>query len=308
MNKTDYLNQKIKERTMICDGGMGTSIQNLNLSEDDYKGFKGCYEYLNISCPEKIEKIHSDFLKAGCDIIETNTFCANRIMLKKFGLEERSFSINKKAALIAKSIAKEYSTASQPRFVSGSIGPGDKLPSLEEISIDELIQAYIEQAQGLIDGGVDLLQIETCCDPLQIRATLKGIELTKKEKDIPVVVQITIDKNGSIFPGFEIDDFVNMLLSEDLFALGINCGYGPDFLIESIIKLSRLSPFYTSFLPSAGLPALINGKPTYSISPEEFAKKLFEISSEADIDIIGGCCGTTPEHIRKIVDIFKPGY
>lgn len=305
MNKTNYLHQKIKERIMICDGGMGTSIQNLNLSDDDYNGYENCYEYLNISCPEKIEKIHSDFLKAGCDIIETNTFCANRIMLGKFGLEERSYLINKKAALIAEAAINKHSSTSQPRFVSGSIGPGDKLPSLGQISIDELIQACIEQVEGLIDGGVDLLQIETCRNPLQIKAALKAIDHAKKKRDIPVIVQTTIDKNGSIYPGFEIEDFVNMLLSRDLFAIGINCGYGPHCLKESIIKLSKLSPFYTSFLPSAGLPDIINGKPTYKITPDEFAKKLFEISSEADINIIGGCCGITPEHINKVVNIFK---
>jgi len=300
----------LNEKVLIFDGAAGTSLINLALSEDDYDGYKNCHDYLCISRPDVVKNIHESFFKAGCDIVETNSFGANSIVLKGYGLEHRTYEINFEAAKLAKEVAIKFSSDNKPRFVSGSLGPGSKLPSLGDISFDECSNAYYKQALGLIDGGVDIFQIETCQDLIQIKAAYIGVRkaIDELKKEIPIIIQVTVDK-GKMLLGTDIQGVVAAFSSFDLFALGVNCGTGPEGMKEAVRQLSRISPFPISVLPNAGLPKLVNGNPVYDLSPENFANQLKDFVLKDGVALVGGCCGTTPEHIKELVsclDNVKP--
>ena len=301
-----YLNRDEKP-LIIFDGGTGTSFQNLNLTADDFGGkeLEGCNENLVLSSPRVVEKVHNSFLEAGCHVIETNTFGASSIVLDEYSIANKAYEINKNAAIIAKKAAAKYSTIDKPRFVAGSIGPTTKLPTLGHIDFDELKESYKEQIYGLIDGGVDLLLIETCQDVLQIKSALLASKeiLDSKNIDIPVMVSITMETTGTMLVGSDIASALTILEPFNIDILGLNCATGPEQMKEHIKYLSENSPFAISCIPNAGLPENIGGVAHYRLKPIELKMQLTNFIYDFNVQLIGGCCGTTPEHIKYLSSI-----
>ncbi len=301
-----YLNRDEKP-LIIFDGGTGTSFQNLNLTADDFGGkeLEGCNENLVLSSPRVVEKVHNSFLEAGCHVIETNTFGASSIVLDEYSIANKAYEINKNAAIIAKKAAAKYSTIDKPRFVAGSIGPTTKLPTLGHIDFDELKESYKEQIYGLIDGGVDLLLIETCQDVLQIKSALLASKeiLDSKNIDIPVMVSITMETTGTMLVGSDIASALTILEPFNIDILGLNCATGPEQMKEHIKYLSENSPFAISCIPNAGLPENIGGVAHYRLKPIELKMQLMNFIYDFNVQLIGGCCGTKPEHIKYLSSI-----
>ena len=301
-----YLNRDEKP-LIIFDGGTGTSFQNLNLTADDFGGkeLEGCNENLVLSSPKVVEKVHNSFLEAGCHVIETNTFGASSIVLDEYDIADKAYEINKNAALIAKKSAAKYSSIDKPRFVAGSIGPTTKLPTLGHIDFDELKQSYKEQIYGLIDGGVDLLLIETCQDVLQIKSALLASKevLDSKNIDIPIMVSITMETTGTMLVGSDIASALTILEPFNIDILGLNCATGPEQMKEHIKYLSENSPFAISCIPNAGLPENIGGVAHYRLKPIELKMQLMNFIYDFNVQLIGGCCGTTPDHIKYLSSI-----
>ncbi len=301
-----YLNRDEKP-LIIFDGGTGTSFQNLNLNADDFGGkeLEGCNENLVLSSPEVVEKVHNSFLEAGCHVIETNTFGASSIVLDEYDIADKAYEINKNAAFIAKKAAAKYSSVDKPRFVAGSIGPTTKLPTLGHIDFDELKHSYKEQIYGLIDGGVDLLLIETCQDVLQIKSALLASKeiLESKNIDIPLMVSITMETTGTMLVGSDIASALTILEPFNIDILGLNCATGPEQMKEHIKYLSENSPFAISCIPNAGLPENIGGVAHYRLKPIELKMQLMNFIYDFNVQLIGGCCGTTPEHIKYLSSI-----
>ncbi len=301
-----YLNRDEKP-LIIFDGGTGTSFQNLNLTAEDFGGkeLEGCNENLVLSSPKVVEKVHNSFLAAGCHVIETNTFGASSIVLDEYDIADKAYEINKNAALIAKKAAAKYASVERPRFVAGSIGPTTKLPTLGHIDFDELKQSYKEQIYGLIDGGVDLLLIETCQDVLQIKSALLASRevLDSKNIDIPIMVSITMETTGTMLVGSDIASALTILEPFNIDILGLNCATGPEQMKEHIKYLSENSPFAISCIPNAGLPENIGGVAHYRLKPIELKMQLMNFIYDFNVQLIGGCCGTTPEHIKYLSSI-----
>ncbi len=301
-----YLNRDEKP-LIIFDGGTGTSFQNLNLTADDFGGkeLEGCNENLVLSSPKVVEKVHNSFLEAGCHVIETNTFGASSIVLDEYDIADKAYEINKNAALIAKNAAAKYASVDKPRFVAGSIGPTTKLPTLGHIDFDELKQSYKEQIYGLTDGGVDLLLIETCQDVLQIKSALLACKeaLDSKNIDIPIMVSITMETTGTMLVGSDIASALTILEPFNIDILGLNCATGPEQMKEHIKYLSENSPFAISCIPNAGLPENIGGVAHYRLKPIELKIQLMNFIYDFNVQLIGGCCGTTPEHIKYLSSI-----
>ncbi len=301
-----YLNREEKP-LIIFDGGTGTSFQNLNLTADDFGGkeLEGCNENLVLSSPNVVEKVHNSFLESGCHVIETNTFGASSIVLDEYDIADKAYDINKNAALIAKKAATKYGSVDKPRFVAGSIGPTTKLPTLGHIDFDELKQSYKEQIYGLIDGGVDLLLIETCQDVLQIKSALLASKevLDIKNIDIPIMVSITMETTGTMLVGSDIASALTILEPFNIDILGLNCATGPEQMKEHIKYLSENSPFAISCIPNAGLPENIGGVAHYRLKPIELKMQLMNFIYDFNVQLIGGCCGTTPEHIKYLSTI-----
>ncbi len=301
-----YLNRNEKP-LIIFDGGTGTSFQNLNLTADDFGGkeLEGCNENLVLSSPKVVEKVHNSFLAAGCHVIETNTFGASSIVLDEYDIADMAYEINKNAALIAKKAAAKYASVDKPRFVAGSIGPTTKLPTLGHIDFDELKHSYKEQIYGLTDGGVDLLLIETCQDVLQIKSALLASKevLNSKNIDIPIMVSITMETTGTMLVGSDIASALTILEPFNIDILGLNCATGPEQMKEHIKYLSENSPFAISCIPNAGLPENIGGVAHYRLKPIELKMQLMNFIYDFKVQLIGGCCGTTPEHIKHLSSI-----
>jgi len=301
-----YLNRDEKP-LIIFDGGTGTSFQNLNLTADDFGGkeLEGCNENLVLSSPEVVEKVHNSFLEAGCHVIETNTFGASSIVLDEYDIADKAYEINKNAAFIAKKAAAKYSSVDKPRFVAGSIGPTTKLPTLGHIDFDELKQTYKEQIYGLVDGGVDLLLIETCQDVLQIKSALLASKeiLESKNIDIPIMVSITMETTGTMLVGSDIASALTILEPFNIDILGLNCATGPEQMKEHIKYLSENSPFAISCIPNAGLPENVGGVAHYRLKPIELKMQLMNFIYDFNVQLIGGCCGTTPDHIKHLSSI-----
>ncbi|MBU0650285.1 homocysteine S-methyltransferase family protein [bacterium] len=304
------IREVLKKRILLCDGGMGSSIQKYNLSKKDFGGFDNFNEILLRTRPDIIEEIHSKFLEAGSDIIETNTFGVNFVVLKEVGLtniEKETYDLNRLGAEIAKKTAEKYSTAKKPRFVIGSVGPGTKLPSLGQISFDELYESYKISAKGLIDGGVDMILIETCQDILQAKTAVIAVKdaMSSLNIDLPIFVQVTIEESGTMLVGSDIDCVVTSLGSLGIDGLGINCATGPHQMKRYIEQYSLKWPGFISMQPNAGRPVYKDGQTVYDISPEEFAKEVIDIVENFRVNIVGGCCGTTYEHIKALANNLK---
>jgi len=296
----DILNEKV----IVFDGATGTHLQGQNLTPDDFGGerYNGCNEYLVITKPSAVENVHQDYLDAGCDVIETNSFGGTSIVLSEYELAKQSYDLNFKAAQIAKRVAGDFSRSGHPRFVSGSMGPTTKLPSLGHISFKEMAESYRAQAQALVEGGVDLLSVETCQDLLQIKAALYGIFQCFREahKRIPVVVSVTIESAGTMLLGTEISAALTAIEPFDVDVIGMNCATGPKEMSDHIRVLSKSSPKPIIVMPNAGLPENIGGKAHYHLSPHELVQYLSHFVKDFGVQIVGGCCGTTKEHIRQL--------
>ncbi|MEA2174046.1 MAG: 5-methyltetrahydrofolate--homocysteine methyltransferase [Blastocatellia bacterium] len=302
---SDFLDA-LKERIVVFDGAMGTNIQLQNLTADDFGGpqLEGCNEYLLISKPEAIEKVHAAFYEVGCDVVETNSFGSTGIVLAEYDIQHLAYELNLKAAQLAKRVASDFSTKAKPRWVSGSMGPGTKLPTLGHINFRDLKAAYYEQARGLVDGGVDMLQVETCQDLLQTKAALSAIfeyfELIKRR--VPVIAQVTIEIFGTMLNGTEISAALTALEPFPVDLIGMNCGTGPKQMTESIRYLCENAPLPVSVLPNAGLPEVKDGAQHYDETPESFTAQIVHFAKDFGVNVVGGCCGTTPEHLSKVVE------
>ncbi len=299
----DFL-QTVKDRVVIYDGAMGTNIQFRNPSVDDFWGKEGCNELLVLSRPDIIKDIHADFFKVGCDVVETNTFGGARVVLAEYDLQDKVAEINIAAAKIAKEVAQQFSTKDKPRFVAGSIGPTTKLPSLGHITFDNMVAGYTEQATALIEGGVDILLAETCQDLLQAKAVLVGIfdAMAKTGKRLPVTVQVTLEATGTMLLGTEIGAALTALEPFDVDVIGLNCATGPKEMNDAVRFLGLNSSKLISILPNAGLPQNEGGHAVYKLSPAELAQYHKRFVTEYGVSIVGGCCGTTPEHLKAVVD------
>ncbi|MBN2555291.1 MAG: methionine synthase [Anaerolineales bacterium] len=315
MKKSEFSNRRyldaLESRVLIFDGAMGTSLQLLNLTSDDFGGeqYNGCNDYLVLTKPAAVEGVHRSFLDAGADVLETNTFRSNRLTLADFGLGHRVFEINQTAAELARRIADEFSTKELPRFVAGSIGPTGKLisaddPDLSNITYKELVDVYREQAVGLLRGDVDLLLIETSQDILEVKAAIHGLELAFEEtgKRIPIQAQITLDTSGRMLLGTDITAALTILEQLPIDVIGLNCSTGPEHMREPIQYLGEHATLPVSCIPNAGLPMNVDGEAVYPLKPEPFAEALEEFVKKFNISVVGGCCGTGPEHIRQLAD------
>ncbi|WP_267384524.1 methionine synthase [Cyanobacterium sp. uoEpiScrs1] len=296
-----------KRPVLVFDGATGTSLQSQNLTAKDFGGteYEGCNEYLVHTKPEAVRKVHKGFLEVGADIIETNSFGGTSIVLAEYNLADKAYYLNRKAAKLAKSIAVEYSTPEKPRFVAGSIGPGTKLPTLGHIEFDTLKNSYVEQVEGLYDGGADLLVIETCQDVLQIKAALNAVEevFSKKCGRLPIMVSITMEVMGTMLIGTEISAALAILEPYKIDILGLNCATGPEQMKKHIKYLSEHSPFIISCIPNAGLPENIGGQAHYRLTPIALKMALMHFIEDLGVQIIGGCCGTRPDHIKALAEL-----
>jgi 5-methyltetrahydrofolate--homocysteine methyltransferase len=293
----------LRERTVIFDGATGSNLQRLELGEDDFEGKEGCNEVLCRSRPDVVRALHDRFLAVGCHVVETNSFGASRVVLAEYGLEAQAYELNRRAATLAREVAHGWSRPDRPRFVAGSIGPGTKLPSLGQIDFDALVAAYREQVAGLCDGGADLLVVETCQDLLQIRAALFAIrrELERLGRAVPVMVSLTIELVGTMLLGTELAAAIATLAPLRPDVLGLNCATGPLEMKQHLAALSRSSPFPLAAQPNAGLPENRGGKAVYALTPDELARWHESFILEDGARIVGGCCGTTPEHLAAVV-------
>src|SRR5713101_240915 len=296
--------QTVRERVVIYDGAMGTNIQTRNPTLDDYWGKENCSEVLVLSRPDIIRDIHADFFRAGCDVVETNTFGATRTVLSEFALQDRVAEINLAAVKLAKEVAQQFSTKARPRFVAGSMGPTTKLPSLGHISFDYMVTAYEEQATALIEGGVDVVLVETAQDLLQAKiATIGVLEAMRKAGiRLPLQVQVTLQESGTMLLGTEIGAALTALEPLDLDIIGMNCATGPAEMNDAVRYLGANSTKEISVLPNAGLPQNVGGHAVYKLTPAELAQYHKHFVQDYGVRVVGGCCGTTPEHLKAVVD------
>src|SRR5918998_4258173 len=296
----------LRERIVVFDGAMGTNLQSQDLTADDYGGpqFEGCPEYLLISKPSAVERVHASFLEVGCDVVETDSFGGLPFVLGEYGIAEMAYELNRKAAELAKRLAADFSTKARPRWVAGSMGPGTKLPTLGHITYEELKASYAEQARGLWDGGVDLFIVETCQDLLQTKAALAAVfDHFRKVRDRrPVIAQVTIEVFGTMLNGTEIGAALTALEPFPIDIIGMNCGTGPRHMAESIRYLSENSPLPVSVLPNAGLPEIKDGDTHYDETPESFVAQIEHFARDFGVNVVGGCCGTTPKHLKMVVE------
>ncbi|MBD1908648.1 methionine synthase [Funiculus sociatus GB2-A5] len=294
---------------IVFDGAMGTNLQTQNLTAEDFGGaqYEGCNEYLIYTKPEAVEKVHRDFLAVGADVIETDTFGAASIVLAEYDLADEAYSLNKKAAELAKRVAAEFSTPEKPRFVAGSMGPTTKLPTLGHIDFDTMQASFAEQAEGLFDGGVDLFIVETCQDVLQIKAALNAVEsvFENKGERRALMVSVTMETTGTMLVGSDISAVLTILQPYPIDILGLNCATGPDRMAEHIKYLSAHSPFVVSCIPNAGLPENVGGHAHYRLTPMELRMALMHFVEDLGVQVIGGCCGTRPAHIEQLAEIGK---
>jgi 5-methyltetrahydrofolate--homocysteine methyltransferase len=304
----DFL-ETLKERIVVFDGAMGTNLQVQNLTLEDFGGlrFEGCNEHLLITRPDAVENVHTAFLDVGCDVIETNSFNGTPVDFAEYDMADQTYDMNVRAASLAKRIASDYTTKERPRWVAGSMGPGRKLPTLGHIGFLELKAAYAEQVRGLLDGGVDLLIVETCQDLLQTKAALAAIfsHFETHRVRVPVIAQVTIEVFGTMLNGTEIGAALTALAPFPIDVIGMNCGTGPRHMTESIRYLCENAPLPVSILPNAGLPSVKEGKMHYDETPETFTKQVVHFASDFGVNVVGGCCGTTPAHLKLVVEAMQ---
>lgn len=325
INDRVNIKELLKERILILDGAMGTMIQRYNLTEEDFRGekfretakdLKGNNDLLSLTRPDVIQEIHEAYLEAGADLIETNTFSGTSIAQEDYGLEDVVYDLNKVSAEVAKAAADKYTKLDpeKPRFVAGAMGPTNKTASLSPdvsnpgyraVTFDELAEAYKEQARGLLDGGSDVLLIETIFDTLNAKAALFAVEELFDERDerVPIMISGTItDASGRTLSGQTAEAFLISLSHVDLLSIGFNCALGASQLQPYLKTLAKYAPYYVSAYPNAGLP---NEFGEYDQGPHEMVKQVEAYLKEGIVNILGGCCGTTPEHIKAMAEAVK---
>ena len=325
MTKSDQIRTLMAERILILDGAMGTMIQRHRLEEADYRGqrfadwkspLKGMNDLLVLTQPEIISAIHKQYLEAGADIIETNNFNATASDLLRYNLQDYAYELNLAAATLARKCADDYSTTDKPRFVAGVLGPNQKTasvsvdvndPGARATSFDELVEDYSLATRALIEGGVDIILIETIFDTLNAKAAVFAVKtvfdqdlLSHGKPELPIMISGTItDASGRTLTGQVTEAFYNSLRHAKPISVGLNCALGPDDLRQYVQELSRVSEFAVSAHPNAGLP---NELGEYDLTPEEMADHIREWADSGFLNIVGGCCGSSPDHIRAIAD------
>jgi 5-methyltetrahydrofolate--homocysteine methyltransferase len=297
------LRNALASRVVIADGAMGTMLQAADPSLDDFQGHEGCNEVLNVSRPDIVRSVHDQYLAVGVDAIETNTFGANWANLAEYGIEDRIYELAYAGGVIARQAADAYSTPEKPRFVLGSLGPGTKLPSLGHTTYSHLRDAYEVASQGLVDSGADALLIETTQDLLQAKAAVNGARaaIDKSDRDVVLIAQVTVETTGTMLLGSEIGAALNALEPLNIDLIGLNCATGPAEMSEHLRYLSKNAVCGISVMPNAGLPELGPKGATYPLGPDALAQALATFVDEYKISLIGGCCGTTPEHLAAVV-------
>ncbi len=300
----------LRERVLFFDGGMGTQVQARELTPDDWGGkrWEGCIDHLSLTRPDLVEAIHAAYLEAGADVIETNSFQASRTRLEEWGLGERTVELNRAAAAVARRAADRFTAAGRPRFVAGSMGPSGFLPSSEDpdlgrLALADLVPAFRDQAQGLLEGGADLLILETCQDMLEMKAQVlasrEAMALTGRR--VPIQCSITLDPTGRMLLGTDYRGALATLEALAVDVIGLNCSTGPDLMRDAIRYLCENAGTPVHCIPNAGLPINDGGRTLYPMRPEPFAETLREFVLDLGVNIVGGCCGTTPDHIRSLV-------
>ena len=325
MKNSEQLYKAISERILVLDGAMGTMLQRYNFTEEDYRGerfkdwehsVKGNNDLLSLTQSNAIAEVHAKYLEAGADIIETNTFSGTTIAMADYHMEELVYELNYESAKIARKVCDEFTAKNpaKPRFVAGSIGPTNRTASLSPdvndpgfraITFEELRIAYKQQSEALLDGGSDILLVETIFDTLNAKAALFAIDQIQEERNIkiPIMVSGTItDASGRTLSGQTAEAFLISVSHLNLLSVGFNCALGPEQLTPYLETISNNSEFYISAYPNAGLP---NAFGQYDESPEQMAAQIKEYVEKGLINIIGGCCGTTPPHIKAIADLVK---
>ncbi|MEY3964621.1 MAG: Methionine synthase, partial [Cyanobacteriota bacterium] len=292
---------------LVFDGATGTSLQQMNLTAEDFGGaaLEGCNEQLVFTRPDAVQAVHRQFLEVGADVIETDTFGATSLVLAEYDIADQAFALNRRAAELAREMADAYSTPEKPRFVAGSMGPTTKLPTLGHVDFDTMQASFQEQAEGLLAGDVDLFIVETCQDVLQIKAALQGIEaaFSATGQRRPLMVSVTMETTGTMLVGSDIAAVVAILEPFPIDVLGLNCATGPEQMKEHIRYLSEHSPFVVSCIPNAGLPENIGGVAHYRLTPLEMKMQLLHFVEDLGVQVIGGCCGTTPAHIGALAEL-----
>ncbi|HZS83800.1 MAG TPA: homocysteine S-methyltransferase family protein, partial [Stellaceae bacterium] len=298
----------LADRVLLCDGAMGTQVQARNLdTERDFLGHENCTEILNESRPDLVRAIHRGYLLAGADAVQTNSFGGSPITLGEFGLQDRAFDLNKRAGELAHEAVAEFAGDGRTRFVIGSIGPGTRLPTLGHVAYRALEDALTIQAKGLLAGGVDAFLIETCQDPLQIKAAVNGAKRAREEarSDIPILVQVTIETTGTLLVGADIAAAATIIQALDVPVIGLNCATGPQEMAEHVKWLGENWPGRISVQPNAGLPELVAGKTQYPLTPAELAQWLERFVIEDGVGMVGGCCGTDTPHIAALDQMLR---
>lgn len=303
-NRRPSLRDALANRVVVADGAMGTMLQAQDPSLDDFQGYEGCNEILSVTRPDIVASVHEAYLKAGVDCVETNTFGANLANLGEYGIPERIFELARAGAAVAREVADGYSTTERPRWVLGSVGPGTKLPSLGHATFASLRDAYEQQVAGLIAGGSDAILVETSQDLLQAKAAIIGARraLRAADVDLPILAQVTVETNGTMLLGTEIGAALTALEPLGIDMIGLNCATGPAEMSEHLRTLSRTARIGISAMPNAGLPVLTSDGAHYPLSPAELAAAHDQFTEEFGLGLVGGCCGTTPEHLAAVVE------
>ncbi|MEN0021331.1 MAG: homocysteine S-methyltransferase family protein [Planctomycetota bacterium] len=303
--------ESLRKRVMVLDGGMGTQIYSRDLTvEGDYCGCENCTDILVKTRPDVIQEIHEAYLEAGADAVETDSFGGARHTLGEFDLQNECFELNKQAAEVARAAVEKHSTKDKPRFVLGSMGPGTKLATLDQIPWDSLFESYREQARGLLAGGVDALLLETCQDLLQVKCGINAALAAMSEAghtptDIPIMVSVTIEQTGTMLVGSSIEAAAHALRDYPILSLGLNCATGPTEMAEHVKWLGRNWDRTVSVVPNAGLPVLVEGRTEYPLQPSPMVEALERFVEREGVGLVGGCCGTTPAHIQAINEAFE---
>ena len=301
------LREALATRVVVADGAMGTMLQAAEPTLSDFEGHEGCNEILNVTRPDIVQSVHEEYLKVGVDCIETNTFGANLPNLAEYGIADRIYELAEAGARVARAAADTYATAEQPRWVLGSMGPGTKLPSLGHAPYAELRDAYTLCAAGLIAGGSDALLIETAQDLLQAKAAIVGAKHAAASAgvDIPIFAQVTVETTGTMLLGSEIGAALTALEDLGIEMIGMNCATGPTEMGEHLRYLAQHAKVGVSAMPNAGLPILTSDGAHYPLSPDELAAAHVQFTGEYGLSLVGGCCGTTPEHLRRVVEAVR---
>ena len=298
----------VRTRPVFYDGSMGATILNMELTKEEYGGKEGFNDYLSIVKPSVIEGIHASYMEVGCDVLETNTFGSSLIKAEEYGLGELTYELNRTAAALARGVADRYTTASKPRFVAGSIGPTGLLPASEDPMLgqhrfQQIVDLFLDQIRGLVDGGADVLIIETVQDILELKAAVHAAQriFKEKQKSLPIQASITLDTSGRMLLGTDIAAALNILEHLNVDIIGMNCSTGPDYMREPARYLGEYSTKPVSIIPNAGIPINVNGLAVFPMEPDPMARALREMVDEFQVGIVGGCCGTTPDHLAAMV-------